>query len=104
MDGCGGHAAAPIHSAVPPERKTRQMDIKETVEKFVVEELMVSPPGTSLDPDTSLVSSGVIDSLAILRLITFLEEKFGIAVEDEEVVPENFETINVIKAFVEDKL
>ena len=79
------------------------MNIEKTVEKFVVEELIVGGSDTSLDPDQSLVSSGVIDSLAILRLITFIEETFGVTVEDDEVVPENFETINVIKAFVEAK-
>lgn len=79
------------------------MNIEQTVEKFVIEELIVGGSDTKLDPDESLVSSGVIDSLAILRLITFIEETFGVAVDDDEVVPENFETINVIKAFVEGK-
>lgn len=79
------------------------MNIEETVERFIIDELLVGDSQTKLDPDQSLVSSGVIDSLAILRLISFLEEKFGIVVEDDEVVPENFETINVIKAFVEAK-
>lgn len=79
------------------------MNIETTVERFIVDELLVSDGRTKLDPDQSLVSSGVIDSLAILRLIAFLEEQFGIVVEDEEVVSENFETLNVIKAFVEGK-
>jgi len=79
------------------------MNIEETVERFVIDELIVGDSQMKLDPDQSLVSSGVIDSLAILRLISFLEEKFGVVVEDDEVVPENFETINVIKAFVEAK-
>ena len=80
------------------------MEIEATIEKFVVEELMVGARGTRLDPDSSLIVSGVIDSLALLRLITFIEEKFGVTVEDEEVVPENFETINIIKGMIESKL
>jgi acyl carrier protein len=79
------------------------MNIEETVERFVIDELLVGDSQMKLDPDQSLVSSGVIDSLAILRLISFLEEKFGIVVEDDEVVPENFETINIIRAFIEGK-
>jgi len=79
------------------------MDIETTVERFIIEELLVGDSRTKIDPDQSLVSSGVIDSLALLRLIAFLEEKFGVVVGDDEVVPENFETINVIKAFVENK-
>jgi len=80
------------------------MDIKTTVERFIIDELIVGDSQTKLDPDQSLVSSGVIDSLALLRLIAFLEEKFGVVVNDEEVVPENFETLNVIKGLVESKL
>jgi acyl carrier protein len=79
------------------------MKIEETVERFIIDELLVGNSQMKLDPDQSLVNSGVIDSLAILRLISFLEEKFEIVVEDDEVVPDNFETLNVIKAFVEGK-
>lgn len=80
------------------------MEIESTIEKFIVNELIFGAEGTKLDPDQSLISSGVIDSLAILRLITFIEETFGVVVDDEEVVAENFETVNVIKAFVQNKL
>ncbi len=80
------------------------MDIESTIEKFVVDELILGAKGTKLDPDSSLINSGVIDSLALLRLITFIEEKFGVTVDDTEVVPENFETINIMKGFIEAKL
>lgn len=53
-----------------------------------------------ITPDESLISSGILDSLALLRLITFLEERFGIAIEDHEVMQENFETIAHMEAFV----
>jgi acyl carrier protein len=79
------------------------MDIETTVERFIIDELLVGNRETKLDPNQSLVSSGVIDSLAILRLIAFLEERFGIIVEDEEVVSDNFDTLNIITAFVEGK-
>ena len=79
------------------------MDTEAALERFIVDELMVAEKSTKLDPDQSLISSGVIDSLAILRLIVFLEENFGISVDDDEVVPENFESINVMKAFIQKK-
>ena len=77
--------------------------ISSSVENYIVEELIVGDKNQKLDYDQSLVNSGVIDSLAILRLITFLEENFDITVEDEEVVPENFDTINIITEFVANK-
>ena len=80
------------------------MDIESNLEKFIVDELIVGSKGMKLDHDQSLISSGVIDSLAILRLITFIEEKFGVTVEDEDVVPDNFETINIISDYVKAKM
>ncbi len=80
------------------------MNIETALERFIVEELMLGDDQTKVGHDDSLISSGVLDSLALLRLIAFVEEQFGVTVEDGEVVPENFETINVTKAFVEQKL
>ena len=80
------------------------MDIESNLEKFIIDELIVGSKGMKLDHDQSLISSGVIDSLAILRLITFIEEKFGVTVEDEDVVPDNFETINIISSYVKAKM
>lgn len=80
------------------------MSIETDIERYIIDELMVTDESTKLDPDQSLISSGVIDSLAILRLIVFVEENFGIQVEDDEVLPENFDSINIMKSFVENKL
>lgn len=79
------------------------MNIESSVEKFILDELLSGSRTQKIDPDESLVASGVLDSLSLLRLITFLEENFNVIVDDDEVVSENFETLNVIKAFVEGK-
>lgn len=80
------------------------MDIINTLERFIVDEIVMGDEGTQLDPDASLINSGIVDSLALLRLISFIEERFGVRIEDEEVVPDNFETLNVMKGLVEAKL
>ena len=79
------------------------MNTTEVVEHFILDDLLSGSRSTPIDPNESLVNSGVIDSLAILRLIAFLEEKFGIVVEDDEVVPENFDTVVQIVEMVESK-
>jgi acyl carrier protein len=79
------------------------MDVETAIERFVVDELMLGDSNTKIDPNESLISSGVLDSLALLRLIAFLEEQMGVTVDDSEVIPENFETINEIKSFIEKK-
>lgn len=80
------------------------MNIKSILENYIFEELLVSDGRVKIDPDESLISSGVIDSLSLLRLISFVEERFGIRIEDFEVVPDNFESINVMEALIAGKL
>lgn len=54
--------------------------------------------------DLSLLEGGVIDSIGVLTLVTWVEEEFGFTVEDEDVVPENLDSIASITAYVEGKL
>ncbi len=51
----------------------------------------------------SLIDSGLVDSLGMLDLVTFVEEDFGITVQDVELTPENFESIAALSEFVESK-
>ena len=59
---------------------------------------------SALADDTALIQGGIVDSTGILELIMFLEETWSIKVRDEEMVPDNFETIDAITAFVTRKL
>ena len=59
--------------------------------------------GKPVRPDDSLLDSGLIDSTGIFELVAFIEETFGVKVEDEEIVPEHFETAAQIAAFVDRK-
>jgi len=51
--------------------------------------------------DASLIDEGVLDSIAVLEVVMFVEERLGIAVSDEEVLPEHFSSIDALTAFVE---
>ena len=53
--------------------------------------------------DDSLLESGIIDSLGVLDLVTFIESEFKVNVVDEDLIPENFQTIDRMTAFVERK-
>lgn len=79
-------------------------NISPTLERFIIDELMVGDEQTHIDPDESLISSGVVDSLALLRLIDFIEKQFNVTVEDDEVVPSNFESLRIMETFVAAKL
>ena len=72
------------------------------IERFILDDLL-SGARPSLDPDELLFKSGTLDSLGTLRLITFLEERFGLQIGDGDVGDENFGTLRKLQAFVEGK-
>ena len=79
------------------------MDISSKIREFVVENFLFGD-GESLNDDTSFMEAGIIDSTGILELIMFLEETYGIKVEDDELVAENFDTLQHIVRYVGGKL
>jgi acyl carrier protein len=78
------------------------MNIQSDIERFILDELL-SGARPNLDPNEPLISSGTVDSLGTLRLITFLEERYGVQVGDGEVGDDNFGTLKQLAAFVERK-
>jgi acyl carrier protein len=73
--------------------------IAHSVRQFIVENFFVSDPA-SLPNEASLITGGVVDSTGMLEVITFLETAFGIRIADQEMVPDNLETIDRIASFV----
>ena len=57
----------------------------------------------NLGEEDSLLESGMLDSMAIVKLVSFIEEKFGVALSDEEFDPDNFETLKAIATMIESK-
>lgn len=58
---------------------------------------------TSISDDASLLAAGAIDSLGVLQLVALIEQRYGFTVPDDDLVPENFDTIRAIAAFVASK-
>lgn len=75
------------------------MEIKEQVRTFVTSNFYVADP-TSLDDAASLLDQGIIDSTGVLEVIFFIEETFGIKVEDSEMLPDNLDSIDRIANFI----
>lgn len=80
------------------------IDIGERLRDFMVDELLWQVPRDALTSDFSLVENELLDSLDILRLVTFLEEELRLRLEDEDLVPGNFETIGSIVHLIEQRL
>lgn len=73
------------------------------VRDFIVSDFLLGR-GDSLKEDTSFLEAGIIDSTGILELVAFLEERYAIQITDEELVPENLDSIHRIVGYLEKKL
>jgi acyl carrier protein len=71
-----------------------------TIKRFVLDEFLPDLAEDQLETDYDLVAGGVIDSLGLLKLIAWLEQHFGVAIDDVELDPDSFRTIDAIDAFV----
>ena len=74
------------------------------VNRYISEELVTEADLLPLSNDLPLLDAGILDSLKFLSLVTFLEEQFGFTVEDIDLTRDNFETVDVICAYVRKKL
>lgn len=76
------------------------MEVAKEIRNFIVENFLFGDSEVPLAEEDSLLQKGLIDSTGILEVVSFLEEKFGIAVEDDELVPENLDSIRAISKYV----
>jgi acyl carrier protein len=78
-------------------------EIKLKVRNFVVENFLFGN-ANGLADDTSFLEAGILDSTGVLEVVAFLEQQFGVLVDDDELTPENLDSIASIGAFVSRKL
>ncbi|MYQ76885.1 MULTISPECIES: acyl carrier protein [unclassified Streptomyces] len=71
-----------------------------TIKQFLIEEFLPDLTQDELADDQDLLSSGAIDSLGLLKLIAWVEDRFGLAVDDTDLDPNNFRSVNAIDTFV----
>ena len=79
------------------------MVIRDEVKQFVMNNLLFGQ-ADGLDEQDSFLDRGIIDSTGVLELINFIEDHFGVRVQDSDLVPENLDSIQRVSRFVEIKL
>ena len=78
-------------------------ELKNKIRTFVVENFLFGN-NENLEDNTSFLEEGIIDSTGVLELVGFIEEEFTITVEDEELIPENLDSINNVTAYLQSKI
>jgi acyl carrier protein len=68
---------------------------------WVSKNCLKDKPGLILKPETSFLSNNILDSLSFLHLVTFLEEQFGVKVDEDDMSPDNFESATTVSALVD---
>ena len=71
--------------------------------KFILENYLYTEDESALKDDDSFLDSGILDSMGILEVIDLLNEVFSIEVEDDEMIPDNLDSINDLLAFIKKK-
>ena len=74
--------------------------LHETIRGFILENYLFTDDTSQLALDDSLLGRGIVDSTGMLEIIMFIEEQLGVKVADEDMIPENLDSVNRIAAYV----
>ena len=78
------------------------MELKEDIREFIVDTFLFGEDG-GLREDSSFLEEGIVDSTGIMQLVSFLQDQYQITIEDEELIPDNLDSIRKVIAFIETK-
>ncbi len=81
----------------------KKEDVRDKITSFIVREFCYGK-ADAVEEETDLMEAGVLDSTKFMEMVAFVEEAFGIEVEDEDLTPDNFGSIARMTGFVERKL
>jgi acyl carrier protein len=76
------------------------MSVETLIRGYILENFLFTADNGKLQDDASFLEEGIVDSTGVLELVMFVEETFGITVEDEEIVPENFDSVQQLARYV----
>lgn len=93
-----------MNTTMTTSMTTTTTSVAETLAAFIRHEFMYDKPGLALTEDLALIEQGVVDSMGLFRLITFLDEQFNVIIAPDEILLENFGTVKAMAAFVTAKL
>jgi acyl carrier protein len=80
------------------------MTISDKIEQVLLTEIAAGLDKKSIAPDEDLLEQSIIDSLGLMKLVDFMERTFDIKIADEQIVPDNFQTLNSMVMLVEQQI
>jgi acyl carrier protein len=79
------------------------MKIEDRIKNYIAKNLLFSNNGFSYDDNASFLDEGIVDSVGVMELVSFVEEDFHVKVEDLDITPDNFDSVSKIAAYIRRK-
>jgi acyl carrier protein len=79
------------------------MNLEDQIKNYIATNMLFSDNGFPYSDDASFLDEGIVDSVGVMELVAFVEEKFHVSVSDHDVTPENFDSINKLALFIRNK-
>ena len=86
------------------DTNVKQSNVKIKLKEFLISNFLFSEDAVQFSGEDSFLEKGIIDSTGILELIEYLEDSYSIAIEDDELIPENLDSMNNVETFISRKL
>jgi acyl carrier protein len=80
------------------------MALNDELRRFVIDNFMFGKPYEGFADDDSFIARGIIDSTAVMELVAFLEERYQIKLQDQDLIPDNLDSIDGLACFVASRL
>ena len=79
------------------------MEIKNKIKEYIAKNLLFSNDGYGYPEDASFLEEGIVDSQGVMELVMFVEEEFKVTVDDEDITPDNFDSVSLLADYVQRK-
>lgn len=79
------------------------MEIRDQIRRYIAENLLFTDNDFPYDDDSSFLKNGVVDSTGVMELVSYVEKEFGIVVQPQEVVPDNFDSVSNLARYIQRK-
>lgn len=76
------------------------MQLQARIRHYLAEKVLYVEDGFQYDNDTSFIAGGLIDSMGVMELVSFVQAEFGVKVEQDELTPDNFDSVNQLAAYI----
>jgi len=80
------------------------MEIENKIKAYIAKNLLFSGDEFKYSNDVSFLEEGIVDSLGVMELVSFVEDQFGVSVDDQDITPDNFDSVTRLAAYIQYKL